>query len=107
MSLCILIAPEIVVGAVIVTGVVVVAVAIKEELDVYRRASRESAKPETQTRPSNEQERLAHRKPNPEGLGRDLFRVPSAGVRERPWRPPVPSSAHLSGPGETRWRDEL
>ncbi|WP_370644214.1 DUF6310 domain-containing protein [Myxococcus sp. RHSTA-1-4] len=87
LGVCILIAPEIVVGAVIVTGVVVVAVAIKEELDVYRRASRESAKPETQTRPSNEQERLAHRKPNPEGLGRDLFPPDPPESLERERRP--------------------
>ena len=42
------------------------------------------------------------------GLGVFLInRVLSAGVRERPWRHPVPSSALLIGPGETRWRDEL
>jgi len=35
------------------------------------------------------------------------YRVLSAGVRERPWRHPVPSSALLIGLGETRWRDEL
>ena len=34
-------------------------------------------------------------------------RVLSAGVREWPWRHPVPSSALLIGLGETRWRDEL
>ncbi|NVJ09741.1 MBL fold metallo-hydrolase [Myxococcus sp. AM001] len=28
-----------------------------------------------------------------------------ADVREGPWCPPVPSSAHWSGPGETRWRE--
>ena len=78
LGVCILIAPEIAVGSVIVVGVVVVAVAIKEELDAYRRASRERAKPETQTRPSNEQERLTHRKPNPEPSGQD-------------WLPPVPT----------------
>jgi menaquinone-dependent protoporphyrinogen oxidase len=33
--------------------------------------------------------------------------VLSAGVRERPWRHPVPSSALLIGPGDTRWSDEL
>ncbi|NTX56761.1 hypothetical protein HR086_36250 [Myxococcus sp. CA039A] len=71
LGVCILIAPEIVVGAVIVAGAVVVAVAIKEELDAYRRASREGAQPETQTRPSHEQERLTHRKPEP--AGQDWF----------------------------------
>ncbi|NTX63406.1 hypothetical protein HUA74_22390 [Myxococcus sp. CA051A] len=71
LGVCILIAPEIVVGAVIVAGAVVVAVAIKEELDAYRRASREGAQPETQTRPPDEQERLTHRKPEP--AGQDWF----------------------------------
>jgi transposase len=33
--------------------------------------------------------------------------VLSAGVRERPWHQPVPSSALFIGPGETRWRDEV
>ncbi|NTX06010.1 hypothetical protein HUA75_30060 [Myxococcus sp. CA040A] len=55
----------------IVAGAVVVAVAIKEELDAYRRASREGAQPETQTRPPDEQERLTHRKPEP--AGQDWF----------------------------------
>lgn len=73
LGVCILIAPEIVVGAVIVAGAAVVAVAIKEELDAYRRAARERAKPETQTRPSNEQERLTHREPKPEPAGQDGF----------------------------------
>jgi hypothetical protein len=52
-GLCVFAAPEIVVGAVIVIGVVVVAVAIKEELDAYEwNASRERAKPKIQTRPA-------------------------------------------------------
>ena len=94
LGVCILIAPEIVIGAVIVVGVVVVvAVAIKEELDAYRRASRERAKPETQTRPSKEQERLTHRKPNPEPSGPDLFPPVPTEPLERDRRPecsPVP-----------------
>ncbi|MDY7225021.1 DUF6310 domain-containing protein [Hyalangium rubrum] len=78
-GLCIFAAPEIVVGAVIVVGVVGVAVVIKEELDAYQRnASRESGKPKPQAQPSNEQETVANRKPKPEGspLGKD-------------WLPPV------------------
>ena len=93
LGVCILIAPEIVIGAVIVAGAVVVAVAIKEELDAYRRASRERARPETQTRPSNEQERLTHRKPNPEPSGQDLFPPVPTEPLERDRRPecrPVP-----------------
>jgi hypothetical protein len=34
-------------------------------------------------------------------------RVLSAGVRERSYHQPVPSSALFIGPGETRWRDEV
>ncbi len=93
-GLCVLAAPEIVVGAVIVTSVVVVAVAIKEELDAYERgASRERARPETQTRPSQPQEPLANQKPKPEGapLGRDWLPPPSTAPTERrPECRPVP-----------------
>lgn len=65
LGICVLIAPEILVGAVIVAGAVVVAVAIQEELDAYRRASRESAKPEVEARPIKEA--AANRKPEPSG----------------------------------------
>jgi hypothetical protein len=88
LGVCILLAPEIIIGAVIVTGAVVVAVAIKEELDAYRRASRESAKPEAQTRPIKEP--TANRKPEPSG--QDWF--PPAPTdpldRERPECRPIP-----------------
>jgi len=93
LGVCILIAPEIAVGAVIIAGAVVVAVAIKEELDAYRRASRERAKPETQTRPSHEQERLTHRKPKPEPSGQDWFPPVPTDPLDRERRPecrPVP-----------------
>jgi len=93
LGVCILIAPEIVVGAVIIAGAVVVAVAIKEELDAYRRASRESAKPETQTRTSNDQERLTHRKPKPEPSGQDWFPPAPTEPLDRERRPecrPIP-----------------
>ena len=53
-GLCVFAAPEIIVGAIIVTGVVVLAVAIKEEWDAYERgASRERARPEARPRQSN------------------------------------------------------
>jgi hypothetical protein len=91
MGLCVFAAPEIVIGAVVVIGVVVVAVAIKEELDAYERnASRERAKPKTQTRP--DQEPLANRTPKPEGspLGRDWLPPISSDPRERPECKPIP-----------------
>ncbi|WP_095961615.1 DUF6310 domain-containing protein [Corallococcus macrosporus] len=92
-GVCILIAPEIVVGAVIVAGAVVVAVAIKEELDAYRKASRERATPETQSRPFDEQERSKHRTPKPEPAGQDWFPPGPTEPLDRVRRPecrPVP-----------------
>jgi hypothetical protein len=90
-GLCVFLAPEIIVGAIIVTGVVVVAVVIKEELDAYERnASRERAKPETQMRPP--QEPSANGKPKPEGspVGRDWLPPISSDPRERPECRPIP-----------------
>jgi hypothetical protein len=91
-GVCILVAPEIVIGAMIITGAVIVAVAIKEELDAYRRAhpegSREAARPRPGTEPAS-QEPVANRRPEPSGspLGRD-------------WRPP--GSPESPEPGEPR-----
>jgi hypothetical protein len=91
-GICILAAPEIIVGAIIITGVVVVAVAIKEELDAYERSAfRKRAKPKTQTRPTKEP--LANRKPKLEGspLGRDwLPPISSDPTERRPECRPIP-----------------
>ncbi|GMT96086.1 hypothetical protein KH5H1_02050 [Corallococcus caeni] len=80
LGFCVLAAPEIVVGAVIVLGVVVVAVAIKEELDAYelRHHSPEEAGPARETRVAA-REVVADRKPKlePEPAGKG-------------WQPPVP-----------------
>ncbi|MFP2902663.1 DUF6310 domain-containing protein [Corallococcus sp. 4LFB] len=80
LGFCVLAAPEIVVGAVIVLGVVVVAVAIKEELDAYelRHHYPEEAGPARETRFAA-REVVANRKPKlePEPAGKD-------------WQPPVP-----------------
>lgn len=78
-GLCVLAAPEIVVGTVIVLGVVVVGVAIKEELDAYElRGSRtEEVEPAPQTKLAP-QEPSAKREPKPEPSGQD-------------WSPPVPT----------------
>jgi hypothetical protein len=96
-GLCVFAALEIVVGAVIVIGVVVVAVAIKEEFDAYERnASRERAKPKIQTRPA--QEPLANRTPKTEGArSGDTF--PPTADRIQPTPPGV--QAH---PGAARGR---
>jgi hypothetical protein len=80
MALCVFAAPEIVAGAVIVIGAVVVAAAIQEGIDAYERnASRDRAKPKTQTRPAKEP--LANRAPKPEGS-------PTGG----PFPPPPPET---------------
>ncbi|RKH62479.1 DUF6310 domain-containing protein [Corallococcus aberystwythensis] len=80
LGFCVLAAPEIVVGAVIVLGVVVVAVAIKEEMDAYelRHAYPEEAGTSRGTKVAS-REAEAQRKPKlkPEPAGQD-------------WQPPVP-----------------
>ena len=78
-GLCVLAAPEVVVGAVIVVGVVVVGVAIKEALDAYelRGSSSEELEPAPQTKHAP-QETSANRKPKPKPSGQD-------------WFPPVPT----------------
>ncbi|RKH26877.1 hypothetical protein D7Y15_20140 [Corallococcus sp. AB030] len=79
-GLCVLVAPEIVVGVVIVLGVVVVGVAIKEALDAYelRHAYPEEAGTSRGTKVAS-REAEAQRKPKlkPEPSGQD-------------WQPPVP-----------------
>ncbi|XXF81608.1 DUF6310 domain-containing protein [Myxococcaceae bacterium GXIMD 01537] len=93
-GVCILAAPELAVGAVIITGVVVVGFALKEALDAYeRRASRERARPESQTRPSQQEEPVANRKPKPEPKGPELPPLVPTETSERERRPecrPVP-----------------
>ncbi|WP_232293790.1 DUF6310 domain-containing protein [Stigmatella aurantiaca] len=90
-GLCVFAAPEIVAGAVMVMGAVVVAAAIQEGIDAYERnASRERAKPKTQTRPSRQQEFVTKRESKPEGLGRDRLPPVTSEPSERPECTPVP-----------------
>ncbi|MBN9685210.1 hypothetical protein JYJ93_22455 [Corallococcus sp. NCSPR001] len=80
-GLCVLVAPEIVVGAVIVLGFVVVAAAIKEELDAYelRHLYPEEAGTSRGTKvASRDAEAQRKPKPKPEPAGQD-------------WQPPVPT----------------
>jgi hypothetical protein len=87
-GLCVLLAPEIIVGAIIVTGVVMVAIAIKKEMDANERnASREVGESRSQTQPSSEQEPVATREPSPRGLGRDWFPPDPPGLEPRDRRP--------------------
>jgi hypothetical protein len=78
-GLCVLAAPEIAAGAVIVVGVVVVGVVIKEALDAYELRGNvpEEVAPAPQTKPAP-QEPSANRKPKPEPSGQD-------------WLPPAPT----------------
>ncbi|TQF16909.1 hypothetical protein FJV41_05685 [Myxococcus llanfairpwllgwyngyllgogerychwyrndrobwllllantysiliogogogochensis] len=74
-GLCVLAAPEIVVGAVVVVGVVVVGVAIKEALDAYelrRGSGSEEIESVPQSMPAP-QELSAKRKPKPVPSGQDWF----------------------------------
>lgn len=95
-GLCVLAAPEIVMGTVIVLGVVVVGVVIKEALDAYelRGSSTEEVEPAPQTKPAS-QEPSANRKPKPEPSGQDWFPPGPTEPLERERRPecrsvPVP-----------------
>ncbi|WP_347402552.1 DUF6310 domain-containing protein [Corallococcus macrosporus] len=85
LGFCVLAAPEIAVGAVIVLGVVVVGVAIQEALDAYelRHASPEEAGTSRGAKVSS-REAGAHRKPRPE--------PDPAGQSRQPPVPPVPVS---------------
>jgi hypothetical protein len=83
LGVCVLAAPEIIVGAVIVAGVVVVGFAIKEALDAYElsRGRPEvrlvpEARPVPETKPAPS-EPLARRRPKREPAGQD-------------WPPPLP-----------------
>ncbi|WP_338052951.1 DUF6310 domain-containing protein [Pyxidicoccus trucidator] len=93
-------APEIVVGTVIILGVVVVGVVIKEALDAYelRGSSTEEVEPAPQTKPAP-QEPSANRKTKPEPSGQDWFPPVPTEPLERERRPecrPVPVR-HLGG----------
>jgi hypothetical protein len=66
LGVCILAAPEIVVGAVIITGVVVVGLAIKEALDAYElKRGHPEVGPAPDTKPAP-REPVAERRPKPE-----------------------------------------
>ncbi|RKH71073.1 hypothetical protein D7X96_09575 [Corallococcus interemptor] len=102
LGFCVLAAPEIVVGAVIVLGVVVVAAAIKEELDAYelRHPYPEEAGASRDTRVAS-REAEAQRPPRqkPEPAGQDWLPPAPPDSLERERRPecrPVPVR-HLGG----------
>ncbi|XXF77832.1 DUF6310 domain-containing protein [Myxococcaceae bacterium GXIMD 01537] len=84
-GVCVLVAPEVIAGAVIVTGAVVVAVAIQEELDAYRLRQRypeeETTREEAGPAPEIEfatQEHPGQKRPKPKGPQSDQNRIPPA-----------------------------
>jgi uncharacterized protein DUF6310 len=105
LGVCVLAAPELVVGAVVVAGVVVVGFAIKEALDTYaEKRGRPQVRPAPETRPVPEtkpvpQEPSPEKRPKPEPRGPDFPPIGPTEVTERDRRPeckPV-KVPHLGG----------
>ncbi|NTX53856.1 hypothetical protein HR086_21400 [Myxococcus sp. CA039A] len=99
-GLCVLAAPEIIAGAVLVVGVLVVGVAIKEALDAYALSGSRPAEEEVTllAKPAS-RESSSNRKPQPEPAGQDWFSPtpPDSPEKERhPRCEPVPVP-HLGG----------
>jgi hypothetical protein len=104
LGVCVLAAPEIIVGAVIVAGVVV-GFAIKEALDTYaEKRGLPQVRPAPETRPVPETKPAPpkpspKRRPKPEPKGPDFPPVepPETSERERNRCEPVPVPYHLGG----------
>jgi len=89
---CVLAAPELAVGAVLVAGVVVVGYAITEALDAYEKRGRPQARPAPETRPMPETtpappKPSPEKRPKPEPKGPDFPPVGPTEVTERERRP--------------------
>ncbi|WPB82695.1 DUF6310 domain-containing protein [Archangium violaceum] len=105
LGICVLAAPEIVVGAVIITGVVVVGFAIKEALDAYELEMGEpEVRPAPETRPVPEtkpapQKPSPKKSPKPEPKGPDFppLEPPETSERDRRRCEPDPVPYHLGG----------
>ena len=100
LGMCVLAAPEIVVGAVVVTGVVVVGFLIKEALNAYElRAGPSETRPVPITKTAAPK-RSPEQKPTAEPKGPDLPPVGPTEVTERERRrrcEPIPAKRHLGG----------
>ena len=99
LGVCVLAAPEIVVGAVVVAGVVVVGFAIKEALDAY---ALDMGRPEVRPVPETTlapPKPSPKKRPKPEPKGPDFPPIGPAEVteRDRPRCEPVPVPYHLGG----------
>ncbi|WP_071897619.1 DUF6310 domain-containing protein [Cystobacter ferrugineus] len=126
LGVCVLAAPEIVVGAVVVAGVVVVGFAIKEALEAYEKKGRPQVRPPTlppptlpvpETRPEPEarpvpevkpvpitkpapQKPSPTKRPKPEPKGPDFFPPldpPETSERDRNRCEPIPKNYHRGG----------
>ncbi|WP_395844387.1 DUF6310 domain-containing protein [Archangium violaceum] len=98
-GLCVLAAPEIVVGTVIIAGVVVVGFAIKEALDAYALdMGRPEVRPVPETAPAP-QKPSPKKRPKPEPKGPDFPPVGPTDTSERDRHrcEPVPEKYHLGG----------
>jgi hypothetical protein len=100
-GICVLAAPEIVVGAVVITGTVVVAIAIKEALDAYEfrgvRPENEGSVLQTETSPPVS---LSKRRPKPEPSGQNWPPTqPPLPERERSPKCTPQRVRHLGGDG--------
>jgi hypothetical protein len=100
LGVCVLAAPKIIVGAVVVAGVVVVGFAIKEALDAYelKWAEQEDARPVPETTPTP-QKPSPKKRPKPEPKGPDYPPLGPIETSERERRrcEPVPVKYHLGG----------
>jgi hypothetical protein len=99
LGVCVLAAPEVVVGAVVVAGVVVVGFAIKEALDTYaEKRGRPQVRLVPESRPAPQKPSLKKR-PKPEPKGPDFPPIGPVEVteRDRPRCEPVPVPYHLGG----------
>ncbi|WP_342747681.1 DUF6310 domain-containing protein [Melittangium boletus] len=104
-GLCVLAAPEIIMGTVIVAGVVVVGFAINEALDAYELSGRRpEARPAPETRPVPEtapapQKPSPKKRPKPEPKGPDFppLEPPETSERDRSRCEPIPVPYHLGG----------
>jgi hypothetical protein len=99
LGVCVLAAPEIIVGAMIVAGVVVVGFAIKEALDAYALdMGRPEVRPVPETAPAP-QKPSPKKRPKPEPQGPDFPPVgpTDTSERDRSRCEPVPVKYHLGG----------
>ena len=91
-GLCVLAAPEIVVGAIVVVGVLVVGFVISEALEAHEKRGRPQVRPVPETRPVPEARPVAETKPVPQQPKKKRRPKPEPeGEGRRPPLPPEPT----------------